>query len=74
MSDEKVVYLGAHSRMTVEETLAEAGRRNWEKVIVLGYVKEHNDLVAFSSHMPRETALWLTENMRCHVLDLARLD
>lgn len=65
----EVVDLGAHENMTVPEALAVATRKPWENVIVLGYAEGSNGLVVVSSHMPRETALWLIEHAKLHVLD-----
>lgn len=67
---EKIVELGPHTKMTPEQALAYCMRENWEDVIIVGYKTSGPDLVTRSSAMTREKALWLTEHLRLHVLDL----
>lgn len=63
-----VVYLGPHQRMTPEEALAAAMQQNWTEVIICGFVQGNNELVEMSSHMSRETALWIAEHTKLHVM------
>lgn len=64
-----VVDLGAHSNMTPTEALAVAQRRNWEKVVIIGFTEDSNGLVCVSSHMDRESALWIIEHAKLHAMD-----
>jgi hypothetical protein len=64
-----VVDLGAHSNMTPAEAMAVAERRPWEKIIIIGFTEDSKGVVYFSSHMQRETALWIIEHAKLHVMD-----
>ena len=64
-----VVDLGAHSNMTPEEALTVAARRPWEKVMVIGFTEDSESIVVISSHMIRESALWIIEHAKLHAMD-----
>ncbi len=70
MSDETVVRLGPHARMSPEEALAEASAQEWDDVIICGYYKGSNELAVVSSRTSREAALWIIEHTKLHVLDM----
>lgn len=70
MSDDRVIELGAHERMTPEEALAKCSREEWEQVIIIGFHRDHNGLIVRSSHMSLEAALWIIENAKLHVMDV----
>ena len=65
----KIVSLGAHDRMTPEETLALVSREQWDSVLVCGFHSGSTALVIRSSAMSREEALWLVEHTKLAVLD-----
>lgn len=64
----KIIDLGAHERMTPEETVVCAGRANLSEIVVCGFNSD-NGLVVMSSHMSRELALWLIEHAKLHIMD-----
>jgi hypothetical protein len=66
---EVIETFGPHSRMTPEQTLGYASARKWDKVIVFGYYESNDEFGVLGSHMSRETALWLVEHLKLHVLD-----
>ena len=67
----KIIELGPHDKMNVEQTLGAAERIGFESIIIIGY-DEVNDFRVLSSHMVREQALWLIEHAKLHVM--GRLD
>lgn len=69
MKEEKVQFLPAHSKMTVDQTLAIAKRRNLQDILIGGY-GEDGELVVYSSHMSRKDALWLAKQLELHALDI----
>ena len=64
-----VIYLGAHSNMTPDEAFAVAQRRPWEKVMIIGFTEDSESIVVISSHMIRESALWIIEHAKLHAMD-----
>lgn len=68
MSGANLHELGPHTRMTPEQVLTYASRCQWEKIIVTGYYLD-GEFATLSSHMTRETANWLVDHMKLHVLD-----
>lgn len=72
MSDEKVIHLNPHERMTPVEALSAASLREWDEVVILGYQKDSNELSTMSSAMSRRDALWIAEFFRLHVIGLDR--
>lgn len=68
----EIVDLGAHINMTPTEALAVAGRKDWRKVMIIGFVEGSEGLVSLSSHMTRESALWIIEHAKLYIMD--RLD
>jgi hypothetical protein len=65
----KIVDLGAHTNMTPEEALAVAQRRPWQKVLIIGFTEDSDGLVVMSSHMHRESALWIIKHAELHAMD-----
>lgn len=65
-----IIELGPHENMSPEQALGVAAREKWEKVLIVGYHSENDCLMVRSSHMSRETALWLAEHMRLYALNL----
>jgi hypothetical protein len=63
-----IIDLGPHERMNAEEVLSTAAREPWESVIVCGFHRDGDDLVMRSSNMSRETALWIAEHLKLHIL------
>lgn len=63
-----VTELGPHTKMTPEQVLAYASRCQWEKIIITGYYLD-GEFATLSSQMTRETANWLCDNMKLHILD-----
>lgn len=59
-----VVRLGPHERMTPTEALAEAAGRDWEDVVICGYVRDDDSFRVMSSKMDRATSLWIAEWLR----------
>lgn len=68
--ENKVVELNPHERMTPEEALAKCSREEWDKIVIVGFHHGNNELIVRSSHISRETALWIIEHTRMHVLGL----
>lgn len=64
----EIFDLGANDNMTPEQALAVAQRKPWERVIIIGFTTDSEGLVSYSSHMPRETALWIIEHAKLHVM------
>lgn len=65
-----IIELGPHSNMTPEQALAGSLREDWETVVIIGYHVDSDEFAMRSSHMNRETVLWLAEQLKLHVLDL----
>jgi hypothetical protein len=49
--------------------LALASRRQWEKIIITGYYLSDGEFAVLSSQMTRETANWLVDHLKLHILD-----
>lgn len=64
-----VTELGPNHRMTPEQVLAYASRRQWEKIIITGYYLSDGEFGTLSSQMTRETANWLVDHLKLHILD-----
>ena len=58
------------THFTVEQALASAGQQPLEDAIIIGTDKDTRKLVIRSSKMSRESALWLIEHARMHVLNV----
>lgn len=71
MSDNIVNHPSAWSRtdLTPEQALQGAAQYDWESVVIVGFVREHGELVVRSSEMSRKDALWTAEHFRLHALD-----
>jgi hypothetical protein len=54
--------------MTPTEALAVAERKPWERIIIIGFTEDSDGVACISSHMPRETALWIVEFAKLHVM------
>jgi hypothetical protein len=63
VSTDKVIELGGHMRMTVEEALKSCLRADLQEVMIMGYDAD-GDLIIASSAMSRKDALWLAEKAR----------
>lgn len=64
-----VVLLGPHTRMTVNEALEYVRREGLTDVMIIGY--DHDgDLMIRSSRMSRETANWMIDRAKLHVMGM----
>lgn len=63
-----VIELGPHCKMSPEEVLALASRYQWETVLIVGYY-QGGEFATLSSRMTRETANWLIDHCKLHVMD-----
>jgi len=58
-----------NEHMSVEQVKKAVQTEDWENMIVIGYHKDDDDFVSRCSEMSRQDALWLTEQLKRHVLD-----
>ena len=66
----EIIKLGPHERMTPEEALASAAQEQWQDIIVVGYhVNNPTEIMMQTSHMNRETALWIVEWAKKYIMD-----
>lgn len=66
---QNVTELGPHNKMSPEQALAVAGRKQWSEVMILGYELPNNSFVVMSSRMTRESANWLVDHAKLWCLD-----
>jgi hypothetical protein len=68
MPEDNVVTLyDAHSHMTVDEALEVSKKSDFIDVVIAGYDR-NEDFVVRCSHMSRKDALWISEQLKRHIL------
>ncbi len=64
------VLLVENSHYTVEQALSLASKMDWERVIVVGFLKDEDELTVVPSDQTNEEALWLAEHLKLQLLGM----
>ncbi len=64
------VLLVENSHYTVEQALSLASKMNWERVLVVGFLKDSDELCVVPSDQTSEEALWLAEHLKLQLLGM----
>ena len=69
MSNVTKLITPLNEHMTIKQVQQAVQSEDWENMIVIGYHKDRDDFVTRCSEMSRQDALWLTEQLKKHVLN-----